>query len=680
MKGFKIRKGIVLITAIIVVVVVSMLLSVLVGDLRSGMYFAGNFSIEQRAYWAALAGLAYAEHMISLNGKWKGNSTAISIDKGGIYVEEGYVVGGIKQEDAIHGLINNGESEFYIAFATAPNKITPVQDIEGNQLNWYSHNNLAIPASTTVPVNLSNSARQLPANSLYVSVEGRSRKGRSYMEAIYVVDYSEGLPGVTLASGTMNIQLKNGNSRLQFTHSAGNNPKVHSNQDITISDNTTNKRVFNISQGTAFAKNNISVNGMAVTPMNQGDFGIKAELGVDSSDEFPRLSWQKATEKYGDPDDATSLYTASLQAGSYVYLEDVKNSGKYNLMYYDKPLDATFAPDATGIPFKDNKATLLKGSGVSVTNDGVGVDASSLSFSTSAPTAIKAITDNGGVNSFALTAYDWDDTAKSYTPTAKARTRFTLQASSDPNKAACLSANGDLNVKGELSGSGSVISGGMIDFEGKSTLKPDTSTGLAVYAKADINLHPISARESYSDPKTPLRTGMNNYIKSYTSTYTDKTLAARYLLDSAGEGGAKARTLREILTKDFGYSDSQAQTVVLKLLTTNSKLDPSGFILTAPGAAGWEDISFTDSTIQGIIYTWRNFNADCDGGSLTIRGALVAYGGDPFTQRPGEDHNGGSIAITNGDIIDIIYDPNYLSILGGENTKVRIKKVAFNRL
>jgi len=69
-----------------------------------------------------------------------------------------------------------------------------------------------------------------------------------------------------------------------------------------------------------------------------------------------------------------------------------------------------------------------------------------------------------------------------------------------------------------------------------------------------------------------------------------------------------------------------------------------------------------------------------NGGSLTLRGAVVAYGGDPGTQEPGQDSKDGEIHVRGSQCFNLIYDPNYFSMLGEEVNKVVLKRVFFNQI
>ncbi len=235
---------------------------------------------------------------------------------------------------------------------------------------------------------------------------------------------------------------------------------------------------------------------------------------------------------------------------------------------------------------------------------------------------------------------------------------------------------------GELNGSGSVVSGGDVCFEGKSELKPDPEIGLAIYAQGNINLNRINVKEAVNDPSNKFKEAFANFIiDNKGPNIKELQPASRTILDTLIHDGKNKKTLRDVLAAQFGYDSSQAQNLALKLLTKNTIGDGiSGYAIIAPNSAGWCDVVPRDSNVKGIIYTWKNFNADVDGGSLTLRGAVVAYGGDPGSQEPGEGSADGEIHIKGSQCFNLIYDPNYFAILGEDVNRVVLKRVLFNQI
>jgi len=686
------KKGIILITILIMVIVLVMLLSIIIGDLKTGMYFAGNYSLEQKSYWAAYAGLEYVEHMISLNCNWKGNSTALPLNAGGITVEENYSARGAKQSNAAYGKLNGGEAEFYIAFANTEKgkPLTATTDMDGNPLKYYSYNLLyqePDDEESKIKISLDGATRSIPRNSLYVVVEGRSKGIRTYLEAIFITDYSDYVPAVTISSGDMEFKMTDPTSKLLITHAAGDNPVIRCNDAITISDTGTGKKVMDISSGKAIAKNRISINGMQMTSSNQTEFGINAEVEKDSKKDFPKVTWEQIMDKYGDPDKDERKYNASIQAGVYAFMENKDESGTYSLRYFPEEYTDEFAPTGSSIPFNESSSSLMSGKDIKVSGNGVNVKSGDLTITTSTSTRVRTAGEgNSSVKSLAFVSYDWDSSSKSYVKSTTARPKFLLNESTDASVTTALCSSGKVMVRGELSGSGPVVVGDDLGFEGRSELMPDPDSGLAIYSRGNIDIMPMSAKEVCSDPSGYLRQAISNYIRYYGDTTYSVSSAVRNLMyvQISADGG-RTMMLKDALSAKYSYDLSQSRQIATKLLTKNTIVEQSyGYYKTyriiSPVSPQWQDISASDSKVKGVVYTWKNFTSDLASGSLTIQGAMVAYGGNPGKQEPGSTKDSGKISINNGRYVNIIYDPNYIGFLADENTIHKVKRIYFNRI
>lgn len=675
-------RGMLLVTTLIIIAIMAMFMSVMLGDLKVGMYLSGNYAQQQQAYWGALSGLEYAKHMILLNWTWHGNSTAIPINASDVRVEEGYMVGGSKQYGAIHGAINNRQSEFYIAFADPSakmgDKMIPVKDVSGNYLTYYSHNKLSTLYTSEVPIDDSGKSRVLPPRCVYVIVEGRSDRSRSYVEAIYTLDYSPSLPAAAISSGEMNIAMRDSSAKLLFTHAAGDNPYIRSNASIMAKDGSSSKKIIDLSAGKAVAKEKIVINDMEVNKNNQSEFGINAELNVDSSSAFPRLTWDSMMKQHGDPDDPASSYGARLKAGVYAFMEDPANKGVYNLAYFPEEFGDDFSPKMEkALPYKDYAK------GITVPGDGRNMSQSNLQMVTDKKTAVEkvAIDKDTTLESFTLIAYDWDPEKNSYVRSTTARSKFLLQKNTDITQPTTLCSNGDVLVKGELSGTGSVISGSDLGFEPSSQLVPSPEMGLAIYTKGSINISDISAPDNCIDPNDYINEAINTYIKTNGTTFTSSYLTTYKILNTPlqTEGG-QTSPLSDALAGKYGFSPWDCFSLVMKSLRENSEWQGSHYVLTPPTDPDYAELKPSDAVIKGVIYTWKDFNTNLYGGSLTVRGAVVAYGGDPASQSPGGFGDSGKLNIRDGHFVNIIYDPNYLALLGIEGLSHSIRQVMFNRL
>ncbi len=92
------------------------------------------------------------------------------------------------------------------------------------------------------------------------------------------------------------------------------------------------------------------------------------------------------------------------------------------------------------------------------------------------------------------------------------------------------------------------------------------------------------------------------------------------------------------------------------------------------------DFEYLGLDLKGILYSWRNIELksaeeDYPSPGVRIQGTMVAYGGDPSVDKPGEG-GGGKIAL-DGENVDLIFDPSYLiGLTGGEGMTAVLGKVS----
>jgi hypothetical protein len=88
---------------------------------------------------------------------------------------------------------------------------------------------------------------------------------------------------------------------------------------------------------------------------------------------------------------------------------------------------------------------------------------------------------------------------------------------------------------------------------------------------------------------------------------------------------------------------------------------------------------YADLSLTGLVYTWGDFKVQLgeegasSWGKFNLRGALVAYGGDPQTQNPGAAGDG-NISVT-ADEARVQYDSAYLNSLLEAPTNVKLTRV-----
>jgi len=102
----------------------------------------------------------------------------------------------------------------------------------------------------------------------------------------------------------------------------------------------------------------------------------------------------------------------------------------------------------------------------------------------------------------------------------------------------------------------------------------------------------------------------------------------------------------------------------------------SAYIMMHNISSGFVDLNFNDTILKGLVYTWKDFKAkDLGGGSLSIRGGIVAYGGNPATDDPGTDSSHGKVSINNGKYVTFTYDPDYMKLIFDCSAGVPTKRI-----
>jgi len=96
---------------------------------------------------------------------------------------------------------------------------------------------------------------------------------------------------------------------------------------------------------------------------------------------------------------------------------------------------------------------------------------------------------------------------------------------------------------------------------------------------------------------------------------------------------------------------------------TNPVLDADTIQMRRSGDGAFQLLNFNDTVIKGLVYTWEDlYCPDMGGGSFTVRGGIVAYGGNPATDDPGTNQKG-KITVCNSRGLIFSYDPTLMSIL-----------------
>lgn len=395
----KLRKGIVLITTLAIMTFLVMLGTMLITTGSNAMRRAASFVESERAYQAAISGVAYAQARIEADVGWMGTSTATrdAVEQSGYSISETNQAG----NHSVIGTITGSDgsiSQFRMYFTgvlgdsnTEPPISSDSSSAFSPTISYSSVNNLWNNQASTTGTRVWSPGdgktfyyRDVSQQTLLLVVEGLTRDTQNNMKARRVVEVSMkrqlsrtgyGLDSVAFAGGDLKINLARdvggktpGNltvSRSSGLEQPGIRPLgnvVLSGDSVSDFNNTAEATIY-LTQGPGYDPNNSSTwvntantatlsnaiaNGgtgtddgksLQPTPPSRG-YDTKA----NSQKDFPQISIQEAYS--GKKNNASSFGAtypgaATIPAGTYVYVEN-GNSGNYKLQY---SADATLDPN-----------------------------------------------------------------------------------------------------------------------------------------------------------------------------------------------------------------------------------------------------------------------------------------------------------------------------------------------
>jgi len=200
----------------------------------------------------------------------------------------------------------------------------------------------------------------------------------------------------------------------------------------------------------------------------------------------------------------------------------------------------------------------------------------------------------------------------------------TLQADRPKNlftggsgSAPVLTGSGDITMKGSLIGKGSVTTTGNLTFQGASVFETDPGKNVAIYAAGNVSME-----------KLPPEVALNL---------------------SPGNSGSQGnhRSMHHRGHGSFSHSGYN---------TTGSINSSVSMITNRLGALDGDDVM-----IAGLVYAGGNFTTDLGStGTLYVRGALVAYGGNADAGDVAGTPGKGGEVVLNSKGAQLTFDPTYV--------------------
>lgn len=610
------RRGIILISALLVVLLATMFLGAGFTLSQMDASMAGSAEDQQAASEAAQAGLAYVRTRLQEDPKWPHAGSTVKVNLPGklwIKEENGNVVGIITEPT---GRLSRFRVRFnYQNGSAAPDDSLPDPSSAMRfDLPYVSENNLdsnllkhvyrAIPSGGTYKVLDGSSPTPFDA-SRYTAVilsEGVSGDGlrdlsptnlnptgsgrhvaRRVVEATLTRDLTKLGNAAVNGGNELIFSLKNNGRMKVESRDGGVPPRARTMENMTatmpgtagVEMGSTGEVIVNESGGT------FKVNGV--------DSTAPAATQQDSSADIPSITWSEIPKA-----DSGDLH---LNAGTYVWREHPRR-----LEYYAQEYDDSVGPPPLGTP---PDATYTSGNDLDGGAGVIQMDKPEMMLTVKGDVFVEPV---GAVQGIAIVAQPGLIDALQNRPDIK------LAPASPTSPPPIITSTGPVMFQGELSGNGSVTSEGNVTFQGSSVLEADANGKVAIYSKGDITLDPIPSAIA----------GGGTYIPPTGGS-------------GAGSGGSPAPI--------------------------------SAFLqgLTPPfGAPQYHDIGFA-----GLFYAMGDIHTNLGGATpadLYFRGVVVAFGGDPEAGTlPGRLGSSLSSAVSgkgkidmHGGNVHMVYDSTYI--------------------
>ena len=364
-KIMKNKKGILLIYVLVISVLISIFLLTAVGNMNNSFLITNKFTGENKAYWAAEAGIKYCEYKLKSNVGWPFLTNKEYTEKFGKFT-----VTTSKQDSKngyyVHGKSNDGEqfciyfskredsegSEISIVPNTFPNDpknlsycsySSITESDKANLLNGVTNNNDSTEKELIVSKSPIKYTKAMISPGIYIASDGRCGAYRSVVEKMLIADNSNGFNAGIYAGGNINITLSGNSSIFQVSNIANSKPEVYCKGKIKLKrsdkSNSNSKYLFPISMenGTIYYGNGKSFNiydnvqdgikEKTTQKITNNEFkriyGLNLEEYSASKDElFPKIQWDQVDKI--KQNQIKKNIVKDLPSGSYfaILLED----------------------------------------------------------------------------------------------------------------------------------------------------------------------------------------------------------------------------------------------------------------------------------------------------------------------------------------------------------------------
>ncbi len=492
------KRGIVLITTMLTVVLVIMLLSSVVYSNLGSMRLASNFYSREEALMAAQSGVQYAITCLQSDITWRGDKSDNTFTNSteGISVRErnGNVVGMIttangnksffrikfNYEDGdkgFDGMSNSSDSERirspYVSvnnlFNTTPTKVyTASQDGQlktKQSQDRFGKNRTEADGASSFTLGKSscylvvegfagNGVRDLTLDKAFTLTPEQAsqllpRRVETYLALSSDTQFTD---SVACAAG----DLTTDSNLIRISNAKGSSsPKMRSLHNLEVTSNTVDFDNGQLYYGSGYT---YSINGKTISE----DSKYTAQQSNDTSS-FTRLEWDDVTKA-----NSKGQKCVKIQAGTYVWSKDPKTKKNILKRYVGN------YPPGTDIP-SDAKYSVVNSLA------GVTIDADSLTMKVNSNLWVAS----DGKASSLIIRYDKEG------ETATSRPVVAFLKNEATQTSPIISSDHDIYIEGATLGGGSITSKENISLQGPSILESDPGIGVSIYAQGDVNLLPI---------------------------------------------------------------------------------------------------------------------------------------------------------------------------------------------
>lgn len=287
------KKGVVLLITLCLMVIMGVLLMGVVKSLGNNIFFTKKTAMEIKSYWAAKAGLEYANTMLAKNAKWPSGGVA-SDTRGGFTISlgdgEAYIVKGEDNETGTLFYI-----PFYKTFGTGV-----VGSVANLGLNYYSFNNTGkdgekpVERRDFVVSPLEQRKVTIPMHGVYVASEGRTGAFKCNLEELLSITTQSvsGSSGAIYAVNGINATNLGKPLKIQMKTNGVNvasGASIVSKGAINISCAVTDESPLDLAGGHLYVGTNATLNGSSISPrsiVNKYSIAVLNSASIKAPD-FP---------------------------------------------------------------------------------------------------------------------------------------------------------------------------------------------------------------------------------------------------------------------------------------------------------------------------------------------------------------------------------------------------------